>query len=190
MFKGDVFPMGNETYTVLNTESPTGYNSRKAWIPYAERENWGWWELDFNYRYMRYAEVLLLYAESLNEVNKQDSARLLVNMIRERARNIPTTDEQRISCAYPLPHPEDLLPEVTTNNQSELRQAIWHEQRVELATEGHRRDALLRTGRFKEYMEKAKAYAGVIVEQHEWLLPIPEQEITLSNGLLTQNPGY
>jgi hypothetical protein len=190
MFKGDVFPMGNETYTVLNKESPTGYNSRKAWIPYSERENWNWWEFDFNYRYMRYAEVLLLYAESLNEVNKQDSARLLVNMIRERARNIPTTDEQRISCAYPLPHPEDLLPDVTTNNQSELRQAIWHEQRVELATEGHRRDALLRTGRFKECMEKAKAYAGVIVEQHEWLLPIPEQEITLSNGLLTQNPGY
>jgi hypothetical protein len=39
-------------------------------------------------------------------------------------------------------------------------------------------------------MEKAKKYAGVTVEPYEWLLPIPQQEIELSNGLLTQNPGY
>jgi hypothetical protein len=190
MFPGDVFPMGNDTYTVVNDASPTGYNSRKAWVPYEERKNFAWWEMDLNFRYMRYAEVLLLYAESLNEVNKQDSARMLVNMIRARARNTPTTDPQRISCAYPLPHPADLLPDVTTNDQAELRQAIWREQRVELAIEGHRRNNLLRTNRFKECMEKAKAYAGVTVEPHELLLPIPQMEIELSNGDLTQNPGY
>jgi tetratricopeptide (TPR) repeat protein len=190
MFPGDVFPMGTGTYTVLNEWSPTGYNSRKAWLPWSERENLGWWEWDINYRYMRYAEVLLLYAESLNEVNKPDSARMLVNMVRNRARDTPSTDPQRISCAYSLSHPTELLPDVTTSNQSDLRQAIWHEQRVELAIEGHRRNILLRTGRFKERMEAAKAYEGVIVEPYELLLPIPQQEIELSNGDLTQNPGY
>ncbi len=191
MFKGDVFPLdGSSTYTVENAYSPTGYNSRKAWIPWSELTGLNWWEYDINYRYIRYAEVLLLYAESLNEVNKSDSARILVNLVRERARNTPTTDPQRISCAYSLPHPAELLPNVTANNQSDLRNAIWHEQRVELAVEGHRRNELLRTGRFKDRMEKAKKYAGVTVEPHELLLPVPQQEIELSNGLLTQNPGY
>jgi hypothetical protein len=131
-----------------------------------------------------------LYAESLNEVNKPDSALMLVNMVRDRARNTPTTDPQRISCAYTLSHTGELLPDVTTINQSDLRQAIWHEQRVELAIEGRRRNTLLRTGRFKERMEAAKELAGVTVEPHELLLPIPQVEIELSNGVLTQNPGY
>ena len=191
MFPGDVFPgNGSSTYTVENSYSPTGYNSRKAWIPWSERLDVNPTDWDINYRYMRYAEVLLLYAESLNEVNKPDSARMLVNMVRERARNTPMTDPQRISCVWDLSHTGELLPNVTTNSQSELRQAIWHEQRVELAIEGHRRNMLLRTDRFKSRMETAKAYAGVIVETHELLLPIFQDEIARSDNVLTQNPGY
>jgi hypothetical protein len=191
MFPGDIFPIDqSSTYTVVNEWSPTRFNARKAWIPWSERENMVWQDWEINYRYMRYAEVLLLYAESLNEVNKPDSALMLVNMVRARARNTPATDPQRLSCAYPLLHTGELLPDVTTTNQSELREVIWHEQRVELAMEGRRRNTLLRTGRFKERMEAAKAYAGVIVEPHELLLPIPQTEIELSNGVLTQNPGY
>jgi hypothetical protein len=193
IFKDDVFPIDeNSNYTVENYSSPTGYSARKAWIPWSERSglnadfnNW-----DINYRYMRYAEVLLLYAESLNEVNKTDSARMLVNMVRARARSTPTTDPQRISCAYDLPHPADLLLDITTADQTELRQAIWHEQRVELAIEGHRREMLIRVGKLKECMERAKAYAGVTVEPYEWLFPIPYTEIQISDGTLTQNPGY
>jgi hypothetical protein len=190
MFKGDVFPMGNDTYTVENEWSPTDYNARKAWIPWSERENVDWVDWDINYRYMRYAEVILLYAESLNEVNKTDSALMLVNMVRARARNTPATDPQRISCAYPLSYTGELLPDVTTTNQSDLRQAIWHEQRVELAIEGRRRNTLLRTGRFKTRMEASKGAKGCTVEPNELLLPIPQAEIELSNGVLTQNPGY
>jgi starch-binding outer membrane protein, SusD/RagB family len=191
LFKGDVFPIdGVKTYTVENRYSPTGYNSRKAWIPFSERTGLSWQQFDINYRLMRYAEVLLLYAESLNEVNKQDSARMLVNKVRERARKTPATDPQRISCSYNLSHPADLLPDVTTSNQAELRQAIWHEQRVELATEGHRRWTLLRTDRFKTRMEAAKGSKGCTVEPHELLYPIPQSEIDVSVNMLTQNPGY
>jgi hypothetical protein len=139
---------------------------------------------------MRYSEVLLLYAESLNEVNKPSEALALLNQVRARARSTPTTDPQRISCAYDLSYTGVLLPDVTTTDQSALRQAIWHEQRVEQAIEGQRRAALLRTDRFKERMETAKAYAGVTVQPYELLLPIPATEIELSNHVLTQNPDY
>lgn len=192
MFQGDEFPGRDQgsIYTVINDWSPTGYNARKVWIPWSERANLDWYNWDMNYRYMRYAEVLLLYAESLNEVNKPDAALALLNQVRARARNTPTTDPQRISCAHPLSYTGQLLPDVTTTIQSDLRKAIWHEQRVELAIEGQRRSALLRTGRFKERMETAKAYAGVTVEPYELLLPIFQMEIELSNYVLTQNPGY
>jgi starch-binding outer membrane protein, SusD/RagB family len=192
MFRGDVFPGQKQgtTYTVVNNYSPSGYNSRKAWIPWSERIGFNYYEVDLNCRYMRYAEVLLLYAESLNEANKPDSALIFLNMVRARARNTPTTDPQRISCVYDLSHPGELLPDVTTTNQAELRKAIWREQRVELAMEGHRRHYLLRTGRLKERMEAAKGDKGCTVEPHELLYPIYQTEIELSNYMLTQNPGY
>jgi hypothetical protein len=194
MFKGDIFPIDeNNNYIVENGYSLTGFNCRKAWIPWSERSginaDFNNWEI--NWRYMRYAEVLLLYAESLNEVMKPDSALYLLNKVRERARITPTTDIQRISCSFQLPTPNPLLPDVTTTNQSDLRNAIWHEQRVELATEGLRRNYLLRTGRFIERMNSAKQYAGVIdVQPYQLLFPIPLQDINASNGLITQNPGY
>jgi hypothetical protein len=191
MFPGDVFPIdGTNTYTVENTASPTGYNSRKAWIPWSERAGLNALDWDINYRYMRYSEVLLLYAESLNEVNKPDSALLLLNQVRARARNTSPSDPQRISCVWDLSHVGSLLPDVTTTDQTQLRQAIWHEQRVELAIEGHRRNMLLRTGQFKVRMETAKEYAGITVEPWEWLLPVPQIEIEMSNNVLTQNSGY
>lgn len=191
MFPGDVFPTtSGNTYTVVNEFSPTGYNARKAWIPWSEREGVEWYDWDMNVRFMRYAEVLLLYAESLNEVNKADSACMLVNMVRARARNTPSSDPQRISCAHDLTYTGTLLPDINTTNKDQLRQAIWHEQRVELAIEGVRRYTLLRIGQFKERMEKSKAYGGITVEPHELLFPIPRTEIELSNYVLTQNPGY
>lgn len=191
MFRGDVFPAPDNTlYTVENTDSPTGYNARKAWIPWSERMGLQYDEMDYNYRYMRYAEVLLLYAESLNEVNKPDSALILLNQVRSRARNTPTTDPQRISCAHNLAFTGELLPDLTTRDQSDLRKAIWHEQRVELAIEGHRRNMLLRIGQLKERMEASKGNKGCSVEPNELLFPVPEQEIEVSNGMLIQNPGY
>jgi starch-binding outer membrane protein, SusD/RagB family len=192
MFPGDEFPGREEgsIYTVINDWSPTGYNARKVWIPWSERANLDWFNWDMNYRYMRYAEVLLLYAESLNEVKNPGAALALLNQVRSRARNTPAKDPQRISCSHDLSYDGARLPDVTTTNYAELKKAIWHEQRVELAIEGQRRASLLRTNRFKEQMEKAKAYAGVTVEPYELLLPIFKDEIELSNHVLTQNPGY
>lgn len=187
IFPGDKFPATDTTYVVANAKSPTGYHSRKAWIPWSERSGLGFADYDINYRYLRYAEVLLLYAESLNEVGQSDLALVYLNMVRERARNTPITDPQRESCIYDLSYTGDLLPDVTTTDQAELQEAIWHEQRVELAMEGHRRETLIRTGRFIDRMTEVK---GASVDEDELLLPIPEDEVEISNGLIEQNPGY
>ena len=64
-----------------------------------------------------------------------------------------------------------------------LLTAIWHERRVELGLEGHRFFDLVRQGRASRLLD------GFIPEKSE-LFPIPTAEITLSNGQLTQNPGY
>lgn len=188
-FIGDVFPSPDGEYVVENFASRTGYTCRKAWIPFSERTD-NFFFQTFNWRYCRYAEVLLFYAEALNETGQSDQAIIYLNKVRERARNTPTTDPQRISCTWDLSYPGELLPDVTTSDQALLREAIYHEQRVELGTEGHRRWILLRTGRFKEAMERAKGSIGCSVEDHEWLLPIPQWDIDFAHGAILQNPGY
>lgn len=117
-------------------------------------------------------------------------ALFLVNMIRERARNTPVDDPERMSTAWDLSYSGELLPDISTRNKEQLREAIYHEQRVELAMEGHRRWILLRTDHFKTAMENAKGAIGCSVEDHEWLLPIPDPEVELSNGKIEQNRGY
>lgn len=192
IFRGDSFPTKDPAlpYRVTNTSSPTTYQNRKAWIPWAERGAFTAMSWDLNWRYMRYAEILLFYAESLNEVGKPDSAVMLVNMIRARARATPTTDPQRISSVCDLSYSGDLLPDVVYTTQDALREAIWHEQRIELAEEGLRRNILLRTGRYKTAIEAVRGSSGVVVDPYEWLLPIPQVDIDRSNGVITQNEGY
>ncbi|MCK5067879.1 MAG: RagB/SusD family nutrient uptake outer membrane protein [Bacteroidales bacterium] len=188
-FIGDVFPAPWGQYVVENGTSATGYTTRKAWIPWGEREFDTYFQ-STNWRYCRYAEVLLFYAEALNETDQRDQARIYLNMVRQRARNSPKIDPQRISSVWDSTYIGELLPDITTSNQEELRNAIWHEQRVELAQEGHRRWILLRTKRFKERMETAKGHLGCTVEDHELLLPIPDSEVETSQGRIKQNPGY
>lgn len=193
IFEGDVFEASHidtGDYVVRNTGSHTGYTSRKSWIPFEERTGeWGG-SLDKNYRYCRYAEVLLFCAEALNEIGQPDKAREYVNMVRARARNTSPVDIDRKSYAWDLSFTPPLLPDVTATDPDELRLAIWHEQRVELAMEGHRRWILLRTDRFKDRMEVAKGDKGCTVEEHELLLPIHSDEVENSYGRIPQNPGY
>ena len=188
-FIGDEFPTPWGTYTVENGASVTGYSTRKAWIPWEDRALDSYFQAQ-NWRYSRYAEVLLFYAEALNENQQSEQARTYLNMVRERARDTPKIDPQRISTVWDSTHTGELLPDVTTSEQTELREAIYHEQRVELAQEGHRRWILLRTNRFKEKMEAAKGDKGCTVEDHELLLPIPGGEVQASQGTIKQNPGY
>lgn len=118
-----------------------------------------------NVHLLRYAEVLLINAEAANEIGQTNIAISDLDSIRVRAG----------------------LPKTTAVGQTDIRQAIWKERRVELAMEHDRFWDLVRTDRVAAAMQLAgKAFTP---NKNE-LLPIPSTQILLSGGKLKQNPGY
>jgi tetratricopeptide (TPR) repeat protein len=118
---------------------------------------------------MRYADVLLMYAEALNELGRTPEALPNVNMVRQRAGLAP----------------------LSGLDQTGLRLELEKERRVEFLYEGHRWFDLVRTGRARQLLNAHHASQGFsfTVEDYELLLPIPQNEIDL-NPSLKQNPGY
>lgn len=123
---------------------------------------------DHNRRIIRYADVLLMAAEALNENGKSAEALIYLNQVRERARG-----------------GANVLPDITETNTELLREIILEERRHELAMEGHRFWDLVRTGKAEEVLGPL----GFVVGKHE-LLPIPQSEIDLNNGIWDQNPNW
>jgi hypothetical protein len=140
------------------------YN-RKVWTPGNNTAT----QWSHHRRLIRYADVLLMAAEALNENNKPSEALVYLNMVRARARG-----------GNP-----DILPDITVTDQSTLRDTIFNERRHELAMEGWRFWDLIRTGRAPTVLGPL----GFITGTHEHL-PVPQSEIDISQGSLTQNPGY
>lgn len=178
-----------------NHQSATGFHDYKMTVPTADKQGYDVWMISYNIRMIRYADVLLLYAEALNENGKPQEALHYLNMIRQRARNTSPMDPRKDMQAYVPPTTSASLPDITTTNKDELRRAIWHERRVELAMEGWRRDDLMRQHRFGEVMRAYAAKYNVqkgraFDDNRDYLLPIPQGEIDKSNNILTQNPGY
>jgi hypothetical protein len=122
-----------------------------------------------NRRLIRYADVLLMASEALNENNKQAEAKIYLNQVRTRARGGNNS----------------ILPDVTENNKDALRELILHERRVELALEGWRFWDLVRTGK----ADAVLGPLGFVKGKHE-LFAIPQNEIDLSHGQIKQNPNW
>ncbi len=121
-----------------------------------------------NYRAIRYADVLLMNAEAAFKTGDETTARNSLNEVRARARGADA----------------NILPDVTASG-TELLEAIYHEQRIELALEGHRFFELVRTKRASQELGGLGYTDGV----HN-VFPIPDSQIQATNGALTQNPGY
>lgn len=126
-------------------------------------------QFDHNRRLLRYADVLLIAAEALNENDKPNDALIYLNKVRERARE----------------GNDLILPDITETDKDDLRDIILHERRVELALEGHRFWDLVRTGRAATVLGPL----GFIEGKHE-LLPIPQAEMDLTQNMWEQNPGW
>jgi hypothetical protein len=125
-----------------------------------------------NIRVIRYADVVLMYAEAANEAGNTQEALDKLEKVRARARNGNNS----------------ILPQVTTTDKDSLRQAIHHERRIELALEQDRFFDLVRWGEAAEALHAAgKANFN---NNRDNLLPIPQVQIDLSKGKLIQNPGY
>lgn len=121
-------------------------------------------DTDKNIRYLRLGEVYLIFAEAANELGNTSEALAALNTIRERV----------------------YLEDETTTNQDELREAIWHERRLELAFEHDRWFDLNRTGQAYEVMT---ALGLPFVEGQHELFPIPEEQL-IETPDMEQNPGW
>jgi hypothetical protein len=178
IFDGEAMPDG----TTISTEaSPTGYHNQKIWIPEnAWPQNSGGDVLDgpTNHIAIRLAQVLLWHAEAANENGNTGTARESLNRVRRRARDADDNPDN---------DPAGVLPDVQTDDQAELRRLIHNEQRVELGMESHRYFTLVRQGRAAQVLQDfGKPFeAG----KHE-RLPVPQLQIDLSQGAISQNPGY
>lgn len=122
---------------------------------------------------LRYADVLLMYAEALNEVaynNSQTSdAMNALTEVRERA------GLQALDIAN--------LP-----NKDAFRKALMEERQREFPFEGHRWFDLVRMG----YAKEAMAAAGHTIQDYQLVYPIPKAEIERidNKSILWQNNGY
>lgn len=178
-----------------NHQSATGFHDYKMTVPRAEKAGYDVWMIPYNIRIIRYSDLMLLYAEALNENGKASEALKYLNEVRERARNTNPVDPRKDKQAYVPVVTAATLPPVTETRQDALREIIWHERRVELAMEGWRRDDLMRQKRFGEVMRAyAKKYnvqkGSNFKDDRDYLLPIPQGEIDKSNNVLKQNPNY
>lgn len=131
-----------------------------------------------NYKLIRYADVLLMLAEALNESGNPSAALPIVNQIRARANNGAAANEQ-------------LAPVPAGLGQAEMRDRIEREFLMELGWENQRFPYLQRHG----LLTKAYLTAKEPVRFADWqdnrspLLPVPQEERNL-NPNIQQNPGY
>lgn len=135
---------------------------------------------------IRYADVLLMYAEACCESGDLPSAKSALKEVRDRVG------------LSQFPYTAVIQGQTVTfnDNQEDLRKAIRHERRVELAMEGHRWFDITRWGIAKETMdtymtgetEEAKELYGTFQKGKHELFPIPSKEIDLSG--IEQNPNW
>lgn len=124
---------------------------------------------------IRYADVLLMYAEAKNEANGPDASIYdALDQIRTRPGvNMPPVDRAKY------------------NTQDALREFIRHERRVELALEGLRYFDIKRWGIAHTKLPAIKNPGGIplVFEQKHYRFPFPQGELDI-NDLLKQNEGY
>lgn len=117
---------------------------------------------------LRYADVLLMHVEAIMagaQTTTSSNALTSFQLVRNRA-GLTTT-----------------VTEIT-------KQDLLDERRVELAFENHRLFDLVRMGEASNVLGSFSSANGLSFSSTDLLLPIPQREINLSNGLLSQNPGY
>lgn len=190
-----------------NDATATGYYNQKWLDPSIDPQSTGW-DMGKDWHVIRYAEVLLTYAEAKNEISPLDASAFdAVNQVRRR---VGMPELQNTDASKPT----------YCGTQDALRQRIRNEWRVEFAQEsGKRQWDIRRWGIAKEVLnapflgmkykmvddpnapdgdngKKCILYQGENIkltgskyEDYNYLYPIPQEEIDL-NPALIQNPEY
>lgn len=145
-----------------------------------------------NFPVIRYSEVLLLYAEALNELNggPTPDAYTAINIVRGRAYSSYTGNGNYTDHTYDLP---------AGINQSGFRDAVFTERRKEFIQESQRWFDLVRRtdlGPGQYYLDAVHSMPGnpkAAATLKDTLFPIPQTEIDLYGGRnpnFQQNPGW
>lgn len=123
-----------------------------------------------NWYVLRYADVLLMYAEALNETGKTADALPYLNQVRRRVS----------------------LADKSISTQADMRLALEQERRVELAFEGHRWFDLVRTDRAIPVLNAKAAAIGIKtpLTTNSLIFPVPQSQIDINPTKIKQNPGY
>lgn len=133
------------------------------------------WRSGINERLLRYADILLMYAECLNETGDTPGAYTYIQMVRDRV-GLPN-----LSTAKP------------GLSQAAMREQIGHERFLEFPLEGHRFDDIRRWG----WLEDAAKLAWLKSRDVEYdsyapgreYFPIPQLDMDNNPGMV-QNPSY
>lgn len=167
-----------------------GFTSGAVFVnaPYVKKYNHGFiqpGQTDVNFPIVRYADVLLMIAECLNEQGfvANGEAFNLLNQVRTRAQ-------------LPAKTSGNATPSLNITTQQGFRDAVFQERKVELAFENHRWYDLVRSGtavavmnahgQREKVLNPNNPVASYAVTNNNLLLPIPQREVTLDN--LPQNP--
>lgn len=195
---------GNTGIEQHGDATATGYYGQKWLDPNIGDPQSDGWNMGKDWVIVRYAEVLLTYAEAMNELNPLSTDAFdAVNRVRQRV-------------GMPILQHSDPTKPTYCATQDDLRQRIRNEWRVEFALEGGKRMwDIRRWGIAKEVLNapflglkmkpvydgdgKVVDYilyegenlklSGSHYEDHNYIFPVPQTELDL-NPKLGQNPGY
>ena len=158
--------------TYQKSYSTTGYNLRKFLVPLGVSATYD--NSPLNFPVLRYSDVLLMKAEALNELGQTAQAQLLATDANA------TINKVRVRAG---------LLSVTGLNQSDLRDKILHERRMELAFEGQRWFDLIRVNGGKYGIDFLHSIGKSNMSSKYLLFPVPQKDRD-ANPNLTQNTGY
>lgn len=183
MFGSDVrksFTIGHHQYTPDNENTEIGSGrilSLKWYTPIKDRPIYSD-DNAKNRRLIRYPEVVLMYAEALNECGRGAESLEQLNSCKKVVNAINNSTTLYVGGGYGY-----------------LRDQIWTEREMEFAFEWDRFFDIVRQGRaasvIKAYaLTKSNKRGFYFREGVNEIFPIPQTEIDVSNGVVTQNPGY
>lgn len=157
-----------DSKTYKSNMSNTGYNVRKFLVPLSI-------SADYNTNsasiiVLRYADVLLMKAEALNELGQTSDAEEPLYQVRKRAGLTNRDDVEGLT-------------------QDQMREKIRQERRIELAFEGHRWFDMIRWDNGQYALDFLHSIGKINASQKHLLFPIPQKEID-TNPNLKQNTGY
>lgn len=169
---------GEVTFDGVRIEVPPGKTACMKWYtPTAETPS-NVNDNGKNRRVLIFSEVVLFYAEALNEMGQREKALEQLNSIKMVANKITN-----VSTLY------------KAGTYIEMRDQIWKERRIELCHMWDRFFDIVRQGRAAQVLhafasETSHNRGKNFIEGVNEIFPIPQNEVDITNGVVSQNPGY